>query len=111
MANWLPAVIASLLGFGAAFLAYRQSSRADNAATRVENLRVDAEAYQRAKTLYEAGIRQLEDQLARLQTQLNQERDLSNALRVQINALEDTVAKLRRQLILSGVDMETRNSG
>jgi alpha-L-arabinofuranosidase len=109
--NWLPAVIASILGFAAAYLSYRQSTRASAAATKVETNRIDAGAYERAKQLYESGIKQLEDQLKRLLEQIQQEREISTALRVQVNALEQTVARMRRQLILAGVDMEAYADG
>jgi septal ring factor EnvC (AmiA/AmiB activator) len=106
VSNWLPAVIASILGFSAAYLSYRQSTRASNNRLRVDERRVDAAAYERAKKLYEGGIAQLEKQLAQLREQVNQERQISNHLRRRVNELEDTVAMLRRQLIISGIDVE-----
>jgi septal ring factor EnvC (AmiA/AmiB activator) len=106
MSSWLPAVIASCLGFGAAYLSYRQSTRASAENRQVEFQRVDAAAYERAKSLYESGISQLEEQLARLRVQVNQERVISNNLRQQVNDLERTVARLRRQLIAAGIDVE-----
>lgn len=104
MNNWLPSVIASLLGFLAALLAYRQSTRAVASRNKTEMTRVDGEAYGRAKALYESGIAQLEKQVADLRIQINNERDVSEKLRVRVMELEETVARLRYQLILVGID-------
>ncbi|MBO2461659.1 hypothetical protein [Actinomadura violacea] len=111
-----------------AVVAYRQAvaanritaQQAERAAARqaaLERSKVDAEAYNRAKTIYEAALVQLERQIDRLQgqsdrlgEQLAREQDTSNTLRsqvqtmnAQIRELERTVAGLRRQLIEAGV--------
>ena len=104
MNDWLPSVVASLLGFFAAWLAYRQSTRAVAARNKTEAAKVDAEAYGRAKILYESGIAQLERQVSDLRTQINNERTISDMLRVRVAELEETVARLRYQLILVGID-------
>lgn len=83
----------------------KQAKASAEAAVQVKTVEVDAAAYERARAMYESGIRQLEEQIGRLSTQVNEERDASNLLRNQVRALEDLVAQLRRQLIQSGIDV------
>ncbi|MFG2001671.1 hypothetical protein ACGFNU_21225 [Spirillospora sp. NPDC048911] len=110
-------------------LLYRQSvkvqrinseatERAAEQTAELERTKVDAAAYERAKSVYESALGQLEKQLERLQEQLDRlneqlarEQDTSNTLRNQIHELrrqvselERTVGELRRQLVLAGVD-------
>jgi septal ring factor EnvC (AmiA/AmiB activator) len=103
--SWLPAALAILGSAVAGWFTYRSASSAAHAAVQVKNVEVDAAAYNRARELYESGIKQLEEQLQRIRSDLAQERDVSNSLRNQINQLEDTVAMMRRQLLLAGIDV------
>lgn len=104
------AIGAIIVGPLAAFFAYKQATRVASIGAQTEMLRIDVTAYDRARALYESGIAQLEDQLARLRTQLNEERDVSQRLRSQVNNLEDTVARMRRQLIAAGIEDATRHT-
>lgn len=105
MNSWLIPLAVALVAAVPGVLAYRQATKAADATADASRLTIEAGAYERARSLYEAALDQLEKQLTGLQAQLNVERDVSNRLRNQVNALEDTVAKLRRQLILAGVDV------
>lgn len=83
----------------------------------LDRTKVDAEAYGRAKAIYEDALAQLEKQLDRMQRQfdslneqLAKEQDTSNALRAQLTSLrtqlhtlERTVASYRRSLITAGL--------
>jgi len=110
-----------IVPLGAAWFAYRASTdankrtaeTADRQAT-LEVSKVDSEAFERARTIYDSGISLLERQLTRVQTQFEQlsddsaeERDgLMHRIRLmqgQIEALEGTVVLLRRQLIEAGI--------
>jgi Tfp pilus assembly protein FimV len=104
----LTAIGAIVVGPLAAWLSYKQATRVASLDTKAKVLRIDVEAYDRARALYESGIAQLEDQLGRLRTQLNEERDVSQRLRSQVNNLEDTVARMRRQLISAGIEEAAR---
>jgi len=108
---------------GVAAFAYIQATKANRitaAATeriasrnaKLERSKVDAEAYNRAREIYEAALHQLERQLERIQeqfevlsTQLAHEQDTSRTLRLQVDELraqitvfEHTVGELRARL-------------
>lgn len=109
-------IIAAVLATAASYIGYRQAVRVARANARAtteaarltaeaEARKVDAGAYERAKIMYEAGIRQLEEQLVRLRAQLAEEQQVSSSLRLQVRALEDTVARLRREIIAAGLQL------
>ncbi|MBO4272373.1 hypothetical protein [Microbispora triticiradicis] len=95
------------------------SARSANRSTKVEESKVDAEAYQRAKAVYESALDTMEEQLKQVRerldvvtNQLTQEQDASIALRRQVRdlqtqlaAMEQTVADLRIQLSKAGIQM------
>lgn len=103
------AVVASYIGYRQAVRVARSNAAATTEAARLaaeaEARKVDAGAYDRARLMYEAGIRQLEEQLARLRAQLAEEQQVSSSLRLQVRALEDTVARLRREIIAAGLQL------
>lgn len=117
-----------IVPLGVAVVAFVQSTKANRStaesaeraaehAAELERNKIEADAYNRAKTIYEAGIAQLEkqldrlhSQLERLETRLTQEQDVSAGLRGevselqrQINGLERTVGELRRRLASAGI--------
>lgn len=91
--------------------------KTSRATTRVEESKVDAAAYDRAKQIYESALKLLEEQLEKVRaqldtvtTQLAQEQDASAAMKLKIRALEEqvatferTVSDLRLQLARSGI--------
>lgn len=101
----LIACIASLPGVLASYLAYRGSIKAAEKASRSETAKVEAGAYERARKMYEAGIQQLEEQVARLRQQVRDEQTVSNGLRERINELEEIVSHLRSQIIRAGIEL------
>src|ERR1043166_4290684 len=104
----LIASIAGVPGLAGAYLAYRQSIKAAEKSSRAETLKVEAGAYERARQLYEDGIKQLEEQVRRMRQQISDEQAVSSGLRQQINELELTVSSLRRQLINAGIELAPR---
>lgn len=104
MSGVLGPVLAGLAAVACAWLAYKQATKVSAASSRVEIQKVDAGAYERARGIYESGIKQLEEQLTRLRTQLDEEREVSGRLRTRISDLEDTVARMRRQMVIAGID-------
>ncbi|MEV5499641.1 hypothetical protein AB0M50_30005 [Nonomuraea fuscirosea] len=113
---------------GVAYMAFRSATDANKKTqetsllqverqAELERSKVDAEAFIRAKTIYEDALSQLERQLVRMQTQASQVstdlateqsastamRDQINRLQAQIRALERTVVTLRTQLISAGL--------
>jgi len=99
------AVVAGVPGLIGAYLAYRQSSKAAEKAAMTEAAKVESGAYDRAKSLYENGIKQLEAQIERLHRQLVIEQEVSAKLRDQVMELETTVAAMRRQIINAGLEL------
>lgn len=102
-AEWLPAGIAAAAGLGAAYLSYRQASRAMRSQVRMDRAKVDAAAYDRAKEMYEAGIKQLQDQVARTRQELDNERAArreaeEREVRARRDA-EEREATLRRRVV------------
>jgi septal ring factor EnvC (AmiA/AmiB activator) len=109
--SWLPSIITAFLAFAASYLGYRQATRAARTNAKIEAEKVDAAAYERAKGLYEAGIEQLEEQLHRLREEIDAWRgrttmaeDAAARLQSRVSELELTIARMRRQLILAGVE-------
>jgi TolA-binding protein len=116
--NWLPSLVTALLAFAASYLGYRQATRAARTNAKIEAERVDAAAYERAKGLYEAGIEQLEEQLSRLREEIESWRGRTTMaehaaahLQGRVAELELTIARMRRQLILAGVEPAPPNGG
>jgi septal ring factor EnvC (AmiA/AmiB activator) len=113
---------------GVAYLAFRSATDANKKTQQtalmqaerqaeLERSKVDAEAFLRAKTIYEDALSQMEKQMARVQTQSGQlsadlvneqstataMRDQVRRLQAQIRALERTVIALRAQLVAAGL--------
>ncbi|MGN9837667.1 hypothetical protein ACTMTI_06060 [Nonomuraea sp. H19] len=113
---------------GVAYLAFRSATDANKKTQQtalmqaerqaeLERSKVDAEAFLRAKTIYEDALSQMEKQMARVQSQSAQltadlaneqststaMRDQSRRLQAQIRALERTVIALRAQLVAAGL--------
>lgn len=92
---WGPA-LAAVVGFPAVWLTYRQATNARKSAEQIDSRKVDAEAYERAQHLMEAGISQLQSQLSRVQAELLERDAEVSQLRTRVRELEDLVYSLRR---------------
>jgi septal ring factor EnvC (AmiA/AmiB activator) len=117
-----------IVPLGVAYLAFRSATDANKKTQQtallqaerqaeLERSKVDAEAFTRAKTIYEDALTQMEKQVARVQSQAAQfstdlageqvgaadMRDQIRRLQAQIRALERTVAALRAQLVAAGL--------
>lgn len=117
-ASIITAGIAAVAAVAGAGFAYRASAQAN----RITDKKVDAEAFERSRQIYEKALadadKQLDrlraqqdrmvDQLTKVNEQLAKEQDLSSTLRAQIRALEiqmetmqEIVATLRAQLSMT----------
>lgn len=121
-------VAVGIVPLGVAYMAFRSATDANKKTQQtallqverqaeLERSKVDAEAFLRAKTIYEDALSQLEKQLARMQSQAAQVntdlateqssstamRDQIGRLQAQIRALERTVVTLRTQLRSAGL--------
>ncbi|MEU1727304.1 hypothetical protein ACNF49_03925 [Actinomadura sp. ATCC 39365] len=117
-----------IVPLGVAYLAFRSATDASKKSQQsallqvehqaeVERSKVDAEAFIRAKTIYEDALAQMEKQMTRMQGQASQlgaelvneqsssvaMRDQIRRLQAQIRALERTVLVLRSQLVDAGL--------
>ncbi|WP_345566665.1 hypothetical protein [Nonomuraea rosea] len=117
-----------IVPIGVAYLAFRSATDANKKTQQtavlqaerqaeLERSKVDADAFVRAKTIYEDALNQMERQVARVQTQANQVssdlvteqsgatamRDQIRQLQAQIRAMERTVITLRSQLLAAGL--------
>jgi chromosome segregation ATPase len=132
----VPSLIVAVIGYRASTRAARISTTAEEQAASVASAAtrssVEAEAYQRARGIYESALNQLQEQADRLQEQaeklqerldrvneqLRVEREQSDQLRTQVRDLQvqvqenddlvvtlnKTITVLQRQLAMSGVD-------
>jgi septal ring factor EnvC (AmiA/AmiB activator) len=121
-------VAIGVVPLGVAYLAFRSATDANRKTQQtallqverqaeLERSKVDAEAFLRAKTIYEDALNQMEKQLTRMQGQaaqvtadLTTEQSASTEMReqirrlqAQIRALERTVVTLRAQLLSAGL--------
>jgi len=69
----------------------------------LERDKVDAQAYQRAKEIYESGLQEMSRQVKFLQDVVQDERQNSQAMRMRIADLENVMSKMRTQMMLSGI--------
>jgi peptidoglycan hydrolase CwlO-like protein len=90
----VPMIVAAL----GSFVAYKAATRVASIQKSGEVVKVDAEAYIRAKQLYESGIEQLESQVKDLREQLITEKKLSKEIQKKVNELETTIKNLRQEL-------------
>jgi len=111
MSAWTPVVAALIAALIPAFFTYRQSVRASTKMLkeaaeqqREEGRKVEAEAYARAKKIYEDGFKLLEEQVAGLRFQLDTERDVSTEMRRRVAKLEESLSRLRQQMLLAGIE-------
>lgn len=128
LSNLLIQLSVGIVPLGVAYLAFRSATDANKKTQQtallqaerhaeLERSKVDADAFVRAKTIYEDALTQMEKQVGRLQGQADQvgadlasEQTSSAAMREQIRQfqsqiriLERTVAALRGQLIAAGL--------
>jgi len=100
--NILLAIVLAFIGIGISIVIWLASTHAakiqeQNATPSAYLKSVDAEAYERAKRIYEAAIDQLQDEVDRLNQQL---RDFQ----AEILRLNSEVLRLRRKMIDNGDD-------
>lgn len=113
MTGVLGPLITGLVVVITGLITYRQATRALKASTRLENRKVDAEAYERARKFDQevaAGIRAELDraraELADLRAELRREQKENRELRRQIDQLERTMQRLRDRLTAAGFTVD-----
>jgi len=89
-------LVAAVPGLVAAFFAYRAAHRASRQTAEQERRTVDADAYIRAKGLYEASIEELTERIDRLTTEQDRLRAEAVILRREVEAYRLRVRELER---------------
>ena len=110
-----PLIIAglSLLGsLSAGYMAYRASTQAN----KISDKKVDADAYERARTFYEKLLSDADRQLDRLRTQTDRMQDELSSMNTKLlteqensSSLKDHVRNLQRQVLGLEQTVETLN--
>lgn len=102
LAQLIPLGVAALAAVPG-LLAYRQSQKAKTEADRLERAKVDAQAYEDARKIYQAAIEQLERTVERTRTELDEERrrrrELEQTSERTIEGLRKRVASLEQELL------------
>lgn len=99
LSDWFTPAASAVGASIVAFIGYRQS-------VRVERGKIEAGAYERAKKIYEDSITELEERIQRLRTDLDEERTDKRRLRDQVNGLQLLVERMRRHLLLAGIELD-----
>lgn len=69
--------------------------------------KVDAEAYQRAQSIYERALDEVQSQLERLRQENTELIARNERLNLRLNELEDLIGRMRRMLIDQGISIDT----
>jgi hypothetical protein len=97
----------ALAAFGVAVLGWLRSHSANKRTKMLRTTKVDIEAQDRAflrlQNIYEAGLKQMDDQIIRMRSELQEERTLTSRLRRRVDQLEAVVDKLRSMLRRHGI--------
>jgi predicted RNase H-like nuclease (RuvC/YqgF family) len=91
-------VLLGILTAVIAYSAYRLASKANTAQSNATKTAVDAEAYKRARELYESAIKTVEAEADRLRTEVTSLHDEVGRLRSINDTLTTEVRKLRREV-------------
>lgn len=92
MGNTIIEVLLGLIAATVGFVAYHGSNRAAKAQAMATEADIDADAYVRAKEIYESAIHSLEDHVNRL-------REQTTLLDAEVNRLQRSNADLQRQVL------------
>lgn len=93
---WLAIVIALIGGIGSIGAVF-QARSAVKAAQNNTQVKVDAEAYIRAKTIYESSIDEMQSQITQMRLDLSDQRAENVKLRTKVSELESQLITLRNK--------------
>lgn len=93
---WLAIVIALIGGIGSIGAVF-QARSAVKAAQSNTQVKVDAEAYIRAKTIYESSIDEMQSQITQMRLDLSDQRAENVKLRTKVSELESQLITLRNK--------------
>jgi peptidoglycan hydrolase CwlO-like protein len=91
-------ILLGLMTISIAFFAYRLSVRANKAQSDSTKTLVDAQAYERAKVLYESAIKTVTDESDRLRTEVSSLHEEVSKLRTEVGRLRAVNTALTREV-------------
>jgi len=95
----------AIIGASAGLLAYWNNRQTAKKMALIQQNKVDSEAYERARIIFQASIDELEERIDRLKKELNDERAEKETLRVRVDELERIVMSLKWKLQLAGIEL------
>lgn len=102
--GWLPSTVGAIVALAGVYAGYRQSTRVARINARSEAQKVEAGAFERARASLESDAVRRDAELHRVETKLASAEEREEHLRVRVIELEEKVARMRRRLILAGIE-------
>lgn len=103
MSGSVVAIIVALIGVSAGFAAIWQQRSARHTMQGLRERKVDAEAYTRAQTIMDAGMKELERRLERLQTALENAERRNELLEREVTDMREYIVSLREMMRAAGL--------
>lgn len=98
-------VLVAAMTTGSAVYASKQSRKATKESNKLENTKVDSEAYDRAQKINQEIVEQLQEEVKRLNSLLTEERKDNRELRDTLTRMETQLGILRRALAAANVQI------
>lgn len=98
--------IAAVLAVAVSVYSVAQARRVRRRSDNIEHTKVDAEAYDRARSIYESSINQLERQVQQLTSRLSSVSLEKDRLQTQVFDLQRLTERLSRTLLVNGIKIE-----
>lgn len=105
--NIVPILVAFVGLFGS-WLTYRQARKATKETTAMKNREIDAEAFKRAKEIYEGSIEEQTSRIERISTQLTREVEHNTTMEADVRELRRKVNGLIHLLEAAGVEVPAK---
>lgn len=105
-------ILIALIGAASGILAWFQNRATTKKMAEIEQTKVDSQAYERARLIFQASIDELEERIRRLKSELTDTRtELKEALvekqmlMVRVEELERVVSRLKMKLNIAGIEL------
>ena len=104
-ANTIVPIVVAVIGAVSGILAWWNNHQTATKMNKIEQTKVDSEAYERARVFFQASINEMEERIIRLKTELKDARERNDRLRGRIEELETTVQHLKKTLRVAGIEL------